>query len=186
MICRKSWDKILTISANIDCWLSSFLSNMANLPFQRDTHLGQDDEDYHPPGYATDYPSKPYTYERYSIDYQGRPDSLDYPPPPPRPPPRHPDSRVFETSDRSGTKTEEVEKSKKKPTTTFSEIFKQTPEKIRERKEARYQSIKKASFADIIKSPSTTTEVSKAPAEENIKTVHLQLILSGNYCCTLR
>ena len=70
--------------------------------------------------------------------------------------------------DRSGTKTGAVEKSKKKPTTTFSEIFKQTPEKIRERKEARYQSIKKASFADIIKSPSTTTEVSKAP-EENMK-----------------
>ena len=54
----------------------------------------------------------------------------------------------------------------KKPSTTFSDIFKQTPEKILARKEERYKSIKKASFTDIIKSPSTTTEVSKAPEEE--------------------
>merc|ERR550534_2128367 len=50
---------------------------------QRDTYIGQDYEDYRPPGYAPDYTSKPYTYDRYSVDYQGRPDSLDYPPPPP-------------------------------------------------------------------------------------------------------
>ena len=107
------------------------------------------------------------------MDYPARPDSGDYAPPPPR----YPDSRVFKASGGSAKpqdgqsltslrKKTGVTEMAKKPSTTFSDIFKQTPEKILARKEERYKSIKKASFADIIKSPSTTTEVSKAPEEE--------------------
>ena len=73
-----------------------------------------------------------------------------------------PQSRLSSSSLRQKTGAPETSK---KPTTTFSDIFKQTPEKILARKEERFKSIKKASFADIIKSPSTTTEVSK-PMDE--------------------
>ena len=75
-----------------------------------------------------------------------------------------PKSRLSSSSLRQKTGVEET--SNKKPKTTFSDIFKQTPEKILARKEERLKSIKKASFADIIKSPSTTTEVSKLPIDE--------------------
>ena len=74
-----------------------------------------------------------------------------------------PQSRLSSSSLRP--KTEAEKTSNKKPKTTFSDIFKQTPEKILARKEERLKSLKKASFADIIKSPSTTTEVSK-PMDE--------------------
>ena len=74
-----------------------------------------------------------------------------------------PQSRLSSSSLRPKTGAEE--RSNKKPKTTFSDIFKQTPEKILARKEERLKSLKKASFADIIKSPSTTTEVSK-PMDE--------------------